>query len=61
MYVYCSQPGVCSQLRALQLGAAKRTHSINYCYYHYCYFLCDGLNPTARTLQNDSLPGAIYV
>ena len=56
-------PGLVSGiwLRALQPGAAKRTHSINYCYYHYYYFLCDGHNPTARTLQNDSLPEAIYV
>lgn len=56
-------PGLVSGiwLRALQPAAAQSTHSINYCYYHYYYFLCDDHNPTARMLRNDSLPEAIYV
>lgn len=61
MCVYYAWPSVWHPAEGLQPGAAKRTHSINYSYYHYYYFLCDGHSPTARTPQNDSLPEAIYV
>lgn len=44
-------PGLVSGiwLRALQPAAAQSTHSINYCYYHYYYFLCDDHSPTASS------------